>query len=249
MPPAKKGEIMTKADIMGLSVDIVELEELYGELKQYLQNEYLNVIFFVTMQMIEKSAVDVQYKELLESSDYLLPGEELVLTAYLSEERKQLDIFKNYQCFSKLSKWLDAEEGHIVRNVYYIGKTRKETQQLVDYSSEKYPWLKAQGMYCEGMEERDDLLVNEINAVAPDILIIALESPFQEEWVLKNSTKLNARLCIGIGSILEELLGEEEKKTGIAWLAKKWKLFTKKIHFNLFQKKVEKYKEKQQGKL
>ncbi len=74
MPPAKKGEIMTKADIMGLSVDIVELEELYGELKQYLQNEYLNVIFFVTMQMIEKSAVDVQYKELLESSDYLLPG-------------------------------------------------------------------------------------------------------------------------------------------------------------------------------
>lgn len=241
---------MTKADIMGLPVDIVELKELYREVKQYLENEYLNVIFFVTIQMIEKSASDPEYRKLLESSDYLLPGEESVLAAAPcpQEQAGQEEIFHNYQCFSRLSEWLGAEEGHISRNVYYISKTRAETQMLVDYSAEKYPWLKAQGMYCEGMEERDDLLVNEINAIAPDILVIALESPFQEEWVLKNSTKLNARLCIGIGGILEELLEEREKKRGIAWLSRKWKAFTKKIHFNLFQKKAEKYKIKQQEK-
>lgn len=202
--------------------------------------------------MIEKSAVDVEYQKLLESSDYLLPAEQDVLTVCLQEEVGQdlekVEIFHSYHCFSEFSTWLNHDEGHTARNVYYIGKTRKETQMLVDYSSEKYPWLKAQGMYCEGMEEREELLVNEINAVAPDILIVALESPFQEEWVIKNSTKLNARLCIGIGGILEELLEEREHKTGISIIFKKWNLLIKKVHFQFFRKKVEKYKEKQRKK-
>ena len=97
-------------------------------------------------------------------------------------------------------------------------------------------------MYCEGMEEKDDLLVNEINAVAPDILIVALQSPFQEEWVMKNSTKLNAKLCIGVGESLQELTGKKEQpKTAHAWIKNKWEEFIKKIHRFLFQKKLKKY--------
>jgi hypothetical protein len=85
------------------------------------------------------------------------------------------------------------------------------------------------------------LLVNEINAVAPDILITALESPFQEEWVIKNSTKLNARLCIGIGSVLQELLKKEEKKGLSAYFSKKKKKIYEEILFYSFQKKVKRY--------
>lgn len=36
----KEKTMAGKADIMGLPVDIVDLRELYGEIKQYLQNEY-----------------------------------------------------------------------------------------------------------------------------------------------------------------------------------------------------------------
>lgn len=232
-----------KADIMGLSVDVVSIEEVCGELKQYLQNEYLNVIFLATIQTIEKSENNPEYRKLLESSDYLLPGEEAVLASCQQKDPEQEGIFKDFRCFMDISKRLE-KEGAFAQTVYYIGKTKKETQMLVDYSSEMYPWLKAQGMYCEGMEEKDDLLVNEINAVSPDILVVALESPFQEEWVMKNSTKLNARLCIGAGGILDELLKKKEGNGKFTWLTEKWSLFFRKVRWNLFRKKAEQYQER-----
>lgn len=233
---------------MGLSVDIVEQDELCEELKQYLENEYLNVVFFVTMQMIERSVNDPEYKRILENSDYLLPGDEVLLSVYSSRELEKAGIFQSFRCFPDVCRKLEKTGKDCIKTVYYIGKTREETQQLVDYSSEKYPWLKAQGMYCEGMEEKDDLLVNEINSVSPDILVVALESPFQEEWISKNSTKLNARLCIGIGGILGEFLKDNGKKEKFFWFSSIWKHISRKIHWNLFQKKMEKYLEKKQKK-
>lgn len=235
-----------KADIMGLSVDVVEQDELCEELKQYLQNEYLNVVFFVTIQMIERSVIDPEYKRILESSDYLLPAGEAVLSAYPSEELEKSGVFKSFQCLSGICARMEKEGEYAPKTVYYIGKTREETQQLVDYSSEKYPWMKAQGMYCEGMEERDDLLVNEINSVSPDVLVVALESPFQEEWIFKNSTKLNARLCVGIGRLFGEVLKENRKKGKFLRFFETWEHISKKIHENIFQKKAGKYLEKKE---
>lgn len=244
MITGKANDMIEKADIMGLPIDIVKKEELREEISQYLQNDYLNVIFFVTIQMIERSAADVKYKELLESSDYLLPAEKAVLTVYLQELLSDSDIFTDYQSFLEISNRTEIDKIHFAKSIYYIGKTKEETQLLVDYSFEKYPWLNAQGMYCEGMEDKDDLLVNEINAVAPDILIVALESPFQEEWVIKNSTKLNAKLCIGIGGILEEILDKETKKDVFSCFLKKCRGLAKRIHWNNFRKNVERYHKK-----
>jgi N-acetylglucosaminyldiphosphoundecaprenol N-acetyl-beta-D-mannosaminyltransferase len=227
---------------MGLPIDIVEKKELGREIEQYLQNDYLNVIFLLTEPMIEKSAADPEYKELLENSDYLLPAGKSILEACPEKPSGEADIFTDYSCFLEISKEYLSKEKHFANNVYYIGKTKEEIQALVDFTAEQCPWLTAQGMYCEGMEEKDDLLVNEINAVAPDILITALESPFQEEWVIKNSTKLNARLCIGIGAVLQELLKKEEKKGLSGWFSQKRKRLSEKIRFHSFQKKVKRYR-------
>ena len=233
-----------KADIMGLRIDIVEKQELLEEIEDYLQNEYLNVIFMVTVEMIEKNAPDPEYRKLLEDSDYLLPAERSILEAWRQEQAEREDIFTGCDCFHEITKELAAKEKHLADSVYYIGKTKEEIQALVDYTAEMFPWLKAQGMYCEGMEEKDDLLVNEINAAAPDILVVALQSPFQEEWIMKNSTKLNARLCIGVGEGIQELIGETgQPGTVYTWMKKKRENFLKKFHRILFQKKLKKYQE------
>lgn len=238
-----------KANIMGLSVDVTDEKRLYEQWKQDFQKESLSVIFLVTIPMIEKSTVDAEYKCILEQADYLLPADETVLSVCPPEIWKQSGIFKNFQCLFKMCEYLEQEREDVPKTVYYVGKTREETQRFVDYASEAYGWLKAQGMFCEGMEEKDDLLVNEINSVSPDILLVALDSPLQEQWISKNSTKLNVKICLGIGRLFEESLEKnDQKKKGFGML-EAWKRMYRSIHRNIFQKKAGNYlkkKEKEQ---
>jgi beta-1,4-glucosyltransferase len=55
---------------------------------------------------------------------------------------------------------------------------------------------------------RDEAAVNrDINAVRPDILLVALGNPLQEEWILRNRTALEVPLIFAVGALFDFLSG------------------------------------------
>jgi beta-1,4-glucosyltransferase len=55
---------------------------------------------------------------------------------------------------------------------------------------------------------QDEAAVNqEINNAKPDILLVALGNPLQEEWILRHRTSLQIPLIFAIGALLEFLSG------------------------------------------
>ena len=58
------------------------------------------------------------------------------------------------------------------------------------------------GLYLTEQEESLDHIVNEINSVAPDILLIALEEQRQLELLQNYRDKMNAGLALFTGKIL-----------------------------------------------
>jgi beta-1,4-glucosyltransferase len=55
---------------------------------------------------------------------------------------------------------------------------------------------------------QDEAAVNqEINNAKPDILLVALGNPLQEEWILRHRTSLQVPLIFAIGALLEFLSG------------------------------------------
>lgn len=69
------------------------------------------------------------------------------------------------------------------------------------------PYIYVEGDNLENAQERDDLLIEEINAAAPDVLIINLGNPKQEIWFERVKKKLKVPVSIGVGGSYDLTVG------------------------------------------
>lgn len=94
---------------------------------------------------------------------------------------------------------------HILeRNKYSIFVLGEETQEVVltcEYIAEEFPRLNIAGaMALEECAGADEGMINDINLLAPDVIISVLPSPRQEHFLAENKRMLSTKLWYGIGS-------------------------------------------------
>ncbi|HKJ33505.1 MAG TPA: WecB/TagA/CpsF family glycosyltransferase [Balneolales bacterium] len=109
-------------------------------------------------------------------------------------------------------------------SVYLLGATDDVVMGCSQNIKNKYPRLKIAGFrngYFQMEEEHQ--IVNEINQYRPDILLVALGSPKQEEWIAHHRRSLNTRVCLGVGGLFDFLSGKHKRaplwmrQLGIEW--------------------------------
>lgn len=58
---------------------------------------------------------------------------------------------------------------------------------------------------------KDPSLISKINENDPDILLVGLGNPKQEEWILKHFSQLNTPLIIGVGALFKFMSGNVKR--------------------------------------
>lgn len=92
-----------------------------------------------------------------------------------------------------------VERNH--QTVFVIGDTTEHVEKTCAFLSEhfgKCEILEAEAF--ENCQGGTDAMVNEINALTPDMILSVLPSPDQEHFLMENCEKLSAGLWYGIGS-------------------------------------------------
>jgi beta-1,4-glucosyltransferase len=65
---------------------------------------------------------------------------------------------------------------------------------------------------CDGYEGFKSVdLVREINALKPDVILVAMGNPKQEEWILDNYPQLKVSLIAGVGALFDFLAGDKSR--------------------------------------
>ena len=89
------------------------------------------------------------------------------------------------------------------------------------------PMVYTEGDHLEFFDETDAAIVDEVNAAAPDILLIAFGNPKQELWFRRNVTRLKVPVSMGIGGTFAFITGDVSRapksmqELGLEWL---WRL-------------------------
>lgn len=65
----------------------------------------------------------------------------------------------------------------------------------------------------EGVSEADRLALR-INGSGAEVVLVALGNPLQEQWILANRPRLDAKLLIGVGALFDFLVGEVPRAPG-----------------------------------
>lgn len=66
---------------------------------------------------------------------------------------------------------------------------------------------------CDGYQHASELvgLVAKINAVEPDVVLVAMGNPMQEKWIAEHCDAINAKLFMGVGALFDFWSGDKPR--------------------------------------
>lgn len=86
-----------------------------------------------------------------------------------------------------------------------MGSTEKVKEKL----QQKIPSLNIVGEYHGYFDkENNKEIVNKINNCRPNILLVGMGTPKQEEWIYQNHYHLNVSLCWAVGGLFDFISGK-----------------------------------------
>jgi N-acetylglucosaminyldiphosphoundecaprenol N-acetyl-beta-D-mannosaminyltransferase len=115
-----------------------------------------------------------------------------------------------------------AKTGH---RIFLFGSSESVNRAAAEELARRYPGLNIAGR-ANGYVPVEDTprLIAEINASHADILFVALGSPRQETWIRANLSKLDVKVCQGVGGTLDTIAGTVRRApawvqaAGFEWL-------------------------------
>lgn len=100
-----------------------------------------------------------------------------------------------------------------------------DTEETLNKISKTNPNLIIKGS-CNGFKFKTTDLIQNINTSKPDILIVGLGSPKQEEWIVLNKQGIKAKVIIAVGDGIKVFAGTKKRGAkliqfiGLEWLAR-----------------------------
>ena len=111
------------------------------------------------------------------------------------------------------------------RSVYLLGGTAKESAGAAQAIGQRLPSLTITGTRDGYFRSPDtEAVIEAINAVSPDVLLVAMGFPRQEEWIARNLPRLNVRVAVAEGGSLSFISGATPRapswmrRAGLEWL-------------------------------
>lgn len=133
-----------------------------------------------------------------------LPGDGAIQTLVPKRYRHLLDEFSIRQYLLQMCEYA-ADMG---LDVCILMDSEAELTAVFEIIRKIYPYLQLHGWSYEKAKTAENI-VNEINSVAPEILILGINSGEVRHYMERGRWMTNARLCICVG---EHLLDEMIKK-------------------------------------
>ena len=111
------------------------------------------------------------------------------------------------------------------KKVFLLGAKSGVAELAAERLTERYPGLEICGVNDGYFAQEDnELVLEKINALSPDLILVCLGAPRQEIWMKNNAELLNAGLMIGLGGAMDVYAGVVERaprkwrKLGLEWL-------------------------------
>ncbi|MFP3727143.1 WecB/TagA/CpsF family glycosyltransferase [Priestia filamentosa] len=212
------------SDIMGIQFTDDTLKQTAHKLSTIIDENYVKLHHVITanpeiaLRIIENE----EFKNIATHADIITPdGIGIVYASKMLGRRIKervtgfdlvVEIFKTRKQKSKSLK------------VYALGAQPDTIKKAVNHIENTYPNVTVIG-FRDGYykKEEEAKIVKEINECKPDLLLVGLGSPKQEEFIFRHKAYLNTKVAIGVGGVLDVLSGNVKRapefyqKIGMEW--------------------------------
>lgn len=192
-------------NILGVNFNNLNLNEVTQLVLLFLEKDKKKVIFTPNPEFVMLAKKDKEFMKTLNSSDINIPDGigvvigSKILGIPLKERVAGYDLVQN------LFYYLNNSD----KTVYFLGSTEENIIQAKNKMEKKYSKLKIIGARDGFFNDEKELeIIREINELKPDLLLVGLGCPKQENWITKNKDNLNAKVFMGVGGSFDVMSGK-----------------------------------------
>jgi N-acetylglucosaminyldiphosphoundecaprenol N-acetyl-beta-D-mannosaminyltransferase len=95
--------------------------------------------------------------------------------------------------------------------IYLLGASEENSRRAAEMLAVAFPTIRIVGRHCPPVAPLDEMdhdgILARIERAKPDILLVAMGHPKQEQWLALNRNRLKVPLCMGIGGSLDMIAG------------------------------------------
>lgn len=182
--------------VAGIKLNNYSVLENLTKISKNLEANVFTTIEEIYMKTILLAKEEESVKEMIESLDVTVIAETGILDAVGQGTILRKAEIERRDFFYQLMKILERN-GH---TVYILGETEQDVSVAEGYLNGKYPRMKIVG--TKAMEEivgEEIGVVNDINMLAPDVVLSVLPSPMQEHFLKEHKAMFLAKIWYGIG--------------------------------------------------
>ena len=185
-------------DFAGIVLDNYSVRETIMNVEKNMSDQGFHTIEEVNMDTLMQAETDEVIKDALQMAEHTVIAEAGILDAVGAGSYQRRHEIEHHDFFYELMKRI--ERNH--KTLFVIGDSMERVEQMCERISDRYPKCDIVGM--ESLDEcsgATDAVINEINALAPDVVLSIIPSPQQEHFLMENREKISAELWYGLGKI------------------------------------------------
>ncbi len=224
--------MIKQIQILGMTFPNYSLRDELQLAQEALRSERLCMFLTMSMQSLMKvsSSGSEEEKSFVEQADLIVVEDPEILSVAGITSNQRIREASDHLFFAELMKRLQRGQ----QQIYLVASKNAALEKIKEILGERYEKLHIVGQYSiEEYPEDLDRMINEINSAAPDVILSVMPTPDQEEFLMKNRSKLLAKLWYGLGENYSLLL----EKKGFGWKMKRL------IHLGRFKMHVNQYDE------
>ena len=213
--------------MLGVGVDPITVGELHEEIGRCVRENEPALVLNANVHCLNLAYGDRKLRGLLNGAEIVFcDGSGVMLAARILGRRIPERI--TYADWMWRLAALSATKGF---SLYFLGARPGVARKAAEQLKQRHPGLKIAGIHhgyfdrTPGSPENETVL-EEINAVSPDILVLGFGMPLQERWLMQNWDRVDARVALTGGAVFDYVSGELRRgprlltDNGFEWLAR-----------------------------
>lgn len=206
-----------KIDVAGILLDDDTAQDALGRIQGFWASAEMNTIEMISIEHFFLAKKDEALRRGVEILDLAIAGDSEILriagvgTPQRIRETEEGLLFREFALQA-------IRDG---RSVFLVGDTMERVEACEAHLKGCLEGLSiVGGLALEGCGEDADSLVNEINAISPDVVLSVLPPPQQEHFLLENRSRVDAKVWFGLA---QGEMGRAGRRCLTRWLRRRWR--------------------------
>lgn len=206
--------------ILGIPFIHTTLKEMIQRIEKHVDHQEKKFIVTVNPEIVIAARQNPEYKKMIQQADYITADGIGIVKAAQMLGTPLPERVTGFDMFVSLLQLADQKKYRI----YLLGAKEEVIEKTVANIKEKYPNAQIAGYHHGYFNWKETKIEEEIIALKPDFVFVALGFPKQEQWISERIHLFDRGIFMGIGGSFDVLAGEVKRapflwqKLNLEWL-------------------------------